>query len=126
MEETKYTNKELAQEYYSVIAAPSRWRKDIYSPIRDSIIQSEIDLVEFYREHNSFKNLKVKGIGDKTKKVLELILEWGFDEAKAAIEREKIEKFSREQWEKIPSKDPNPNEDDCPYWEDSIERNEDM
>ncbi|HLC64673.1 MAG TPA: hypothetical protein VJI46_00955 [Candidatus Nanoarchaeia archaeon] len=104
MEENAYTNKELAQDYFSVVAQYSQdlWT---YGFQKRKIAGLDIDLPAFYREHGSLDELKVKGIGKKTKGILELILEKGVEEAKKLVQEEKIDELRSSQFLGIPRRD---------------------
>ena len=76
-----YSNKELAHDYYLVARQNSKsW--DTYRNQRQIIERSPIDIYSFFQENGSLSNLDVSGIGPKTKGILELILEKGFEEAR--------------------------------------------
>ena len=67
MEGKPYTNKELSQDYFSVVA---QYSGDLttYRFQKRKIAESAIDLSTFYREHErSLDELQVRGIGKKLK-----------------------------------------------------------
>ena len=97
MEDKNYTNQELARDYFSVVAQYA-WDIDRYREQRRLISESGIDLIFFYQEHGGFKELKIKGIGPKTKLILESILENGVEEARRLLRERRIETMQANQW----------------------------
>jgi len=94
MEAEKYTNKNLATDYFTVVAQQCG---DVlgYVNMQRMIAALPTDLPSFYRDNGSFSKLAVKGIGVKTKGILELILEYGVEEAKTLAENNKIDEAIR-------------------------------
>ena len=120
MEEKTYTNKELAQDYFNVVA------QDVgdlraYNLQRRRIAELNIDLTSFYLEHRSFAELKVNGIGHKTKKILELILEMGTEKARRFIQEENINKTRESRFIATSRKFPT---DAPPSWDNTVKRYE--
>lgn len=75
-----YSNKELAQYYYSLICMTNASTKlDGFRRNRDTIASFETKISEYYQKHESLNSLNLKGIGNKSKNLLELILENGYE-----------------------------------------------
>lgn len=88
-----YTNKKLAEDYYKIHIYSSPSGGTSYHFMRKKIKVLDIDLAEFYEQNKSLKNLKVDGIGPKTKRALELILSKGVKEAIRELELDKMERI---------------------------------
>jgi len=74
-----FGNTDLANAYWSAILfadkyQPSKIALRFVSHVFKRISNSRIDIPQFYRQHGSLRNLQVMGIGDRTKAVLETIL----------------------------------------------------
>lgn len=123
MDKHKYTNRDLAQDYYKAVIQYSA-DPESYDIRRRKIAKWTVDLPAFYRKHGSLDTLQVKGIGRETKRVLELILQKGAEEAIRVVREEKIDKMRRKQFTWIPSKAPRRGEDYPPSWEDAVKRYE--
>ena len=97
MMKKKYTNKELAVEYFRLI---TQYCNDLgtYMTIKAAIEAAEIDIHSLHQKKGNLKNLKVTGLGRKTKDTLELILDKGVEEAEKIIGKEKMDKIRREQF----------------------------
>ncbi len=124
MEDKAYTNRELSQDYFSVVA---QYTGDIttYEFLRRKIAELGIDLPTFYREHGkSLDELDVKGIGKKTKGILELILDKGKEEARRLVEEEKIDEMRKSAFRGIPSRAPRRGDDTPPSWDNIVKRYE--
>ncbi len=124
MEDKAYTNRELAQDYFSVVA---KYSGDLttYNFQRRKIAELSIDLPTFYREHvESLDELDVKGIGKKTKGILELILDKGVEEAKRIVQEGKIDEMRKSAFRGIPSRAPGRGDDTSPSWDDAVKRYE--
>ncbi len=118
MEDRVDTNRELAQDYFSVATQYSEdWIT--YNLQKRRITKLQIDLPSFYREHGSFEGLNISGIGKKTKGILELILEKGVEEARRIVVERKIESLEMEKWPGR-SKAPRTGDDVPPSWDDSV------
>ena len=77
MTRKNYNNKQLAQDYFSVCSIGAGDRTQ-YRIQRKKIEECELNIFEFYNQHkNSLQELKLKGIGEKTKSMLESILRDG-------------------------------------------------
>ncbi len=115
----EYTNRELARDYFRVAA---QHVEDIraYRFQQRRIAELDIDLPTYYGEHGTFDDLKVKGIGKKTKRILALILDKGVEEARKIVENEKIESMRREQFAGIPNKIPNDDSEKVDYWDNIV------
>jgi len=85
----EYTNKELAEDYHKVVSQRGGGFK-YCSDIKKKISNSGVDIPSFYSEHKTLDVLKTKGIGVKTKKILELILENGLKRARDLFYEEMI------------------------------------
>ena len=123
MEDKNYTNQELARDYFSVVAQYA-WDIDRYREQRRLISESGIDLISFYQEHGGFKELKVKGIGPKTKLILELLLEKGVEEARRLFREERIDKIQSNQWSGRSRKVSKAVDDVPPSWDGAVRRYE--
>lgn len=81
-------NLTLAQAYFGIVANglhPYGFKK-----IRTLIARLDTNLARFYHQNGkSLKNLKVKGLGERTKKLLELIIEYGEEGARAKLEEDR-------------------------------------
>jgi hypothetical protein len=125
MREKAYTNRELADGYFSIQnRAANRESYDAYFQHKERIARLDVDLQSFYDEHGSLKGLNVRGIGDKTKGTLELILKHGIEEARRMIRGERIEKEQREMekaqrdmFKEIPNKVWLEEDDTPPTWD---------
>lgn len=103
MENKVYTNKELSQDYFSVVTSYSADLTS-YNFQRKKIAGLGIDLPTFYREHGeSLDALDVKGIGERTKGILELILGKGVEEARRIVQDGKINEMRKSAFRGIPS-----------------------
>ncbi len=103
--EKVYNNKELAQDYFSVSTQYAGKQGRINSTkIKGIITELNTNIATFYQEYGNLTELKVEGIGIKTKRTLELILEKGVEEARKLIKKEKEEQMSEGFWDGIPSK----------------------
>ena len=71
---SRYMNKDLAQDYF-IVATKYCTRVDSYRTLQQRIEQLDIDMPSYFMEHGSFDDLEIMGIGKKTKKILESILE---------------------------------------------------
>lgn len=91
--ETYKTNQELANNYFSAVFKQSIFAYKTYFDIKTLIESSPVDLIQHYQANGNLKELKVKGIGRKTKRVLELILKEGVDNAREIIRKEKIKEL---------------------------------
>ena len=122
MEEKAYTNRELAEDYFIVVRhkITDSGISDTYRSLKKIIAESSIDLPTFYREHGDLKELMASGIGKKTKKILELILENGTEEARRLLQEEPVHKI----WQGVPRKIKGQKDDYGPSWEDAIRRHE--
>lgn len=120
----KYTNRDLAEDYFRV-AAQQTAVLEVYSFQRRKISELEIDLPAFYHKHKSLKDIRVKGISPETKRILELILEKGVEKAVDIIYEEKIGRIKREQFKGIPSDGPGRTDDTPPSWDNIVRLLED-
>ena len=112
MTDKPYTNRELARDYLSLLVMRYDLQKS--QLMARKIVELNVDLPSFYQEHGrSFDELRVKGIGNKTKKTLALILEKGVEE----VRRMAIEETSQRS---MPGS--HPIEDTYPGWEDAVRR----
>lgn len=128
MTKSPYTNRELAQDYYKVVAhSPYKDVQNMYRTMMERISGLDVDLVEFFHQQRSFDDLNVGGIGKKTKKVLELILEHGVEEARRVVGEEREERSKelvRQQWSRIPSRAPKQGDDTPPSWDNAVRQYE--
>ena len=97
-------NLELAGQYFNIATNSYASIVDFRtaSSIKKKLEVSNIDLRKFYEQNGSFEDLKIKRIGTKVKKDLELILEKGYETA-LRITREKRdlklqEKIESDRW----------------------------
>ena len=71
-------NSRLAKDYWDFIknSNPGRsfWCLVIYRNQREAIRKTSENIEEYYRKNSSLKGLSVKGVGKKTKIILERIL----------------------------------------------------
>lgn len=81
MTEEKYTNKELARDYFLATSNESAGYEN-RAMMRGKIRRSTIDIPSFYHEHGSLQELGVKDLGEKTIGLLETILEQCVEAAK--------------------------------------------
>jgi len=91
-------NKELAEYYLRAMTPYSAYQYVIlnYKRISRTIAQAEVNISSFHSQNNGLKDLKVPGLGQKTLRSLELILERGVDEAiRITVERRSSEMASR-------------------------------
>ncbi|MBU3906828.1 MAG: hypothetical protein KKA64_01115, partial [Nanoarchaeota archaeon] len=91
MENKKYNNQKLAQDYFIITNWPYKDCSN-YRLIRNKISGLDIDIASFYQEHGSLEELNVVGIGKKTKRVLELILGKGKEKAEEIIKQDREKK----------------------------------
>ena len=88
----KFTNKELAKAYYEVRTACycSKDQK-IYLDLKKRIADAQINIAQIFhsKRKKSLDNIKIKGIGENTKFVLEAILKDGIEAAKTKL-RERL------------------------------------
>lgn len=124
MEDKLYTNNELSQDYFSVVVQYSGdWTT--YNTQKKIIAEVDINLHTFYLEHErSLNKLQVKGIGEKTKGILELILNEGIEEARRLIREKRIDGMRQYGFRGIPSKVPRIEDDTPPSWDDAVKRYE--
>jgi len=90
----EYDNKSLAKYYFEITSQGARdiWA---YQKISELIAGlEEINLAEFYRKHENFDGLQVRGIGPKTKRILELLLTQGLESTSEIIRKERESKLS--------------------------------
>jgi len=66
---------DLADAYYLSFPHDICFKYSNRSFIRRNILQSSVDIPQFYLDQGSLQELRVKGIGPKTISVLEKILE---------------------------------------------------
>ncbi|MEK6875123.1 MAG: hypothetical protein AABX30_00380 [Nanoarchaeota archaeon] len=86
----EYTNEKLANEYLQVRLIGASFIRD-FKNIARRIKNTEESISDFYEKHRSLKELRIIGIGEKTKQILELILEKGIEE----VYKEMTEKEDR-------------------------------
>ena len=101
-----YGNGKLAEDYFRVIM-PFSDSLETYVTIRNTILDSNVDIISFYHSHGSLKELDIAGIGDNTKIILELILKKGFEKAAEIVREKKCLVYQRnlaEIWKEMPSK----------------------
>ncbi len=96
----KYTNQQLADAYFKTVMQ--------YSTSRDGggllnqkrfIAKASTEIAEFYKKHGNLAGLKAQGIGQRTKAVLELILEKGAEEAYRIVGSKIEEQIRRGQFD---------------------------
>ena len=75
------SNQDLS-EYYIRVVRKHAFNMDTYNKIKRKISRSRVDFASHYRNNGNLNNLGIRGVGVKTRKVLEMILELGVDEAK--------------------------------------------
>lgn len=92
-QERRYTNTDLARDYIAVIS--QRGISDAYVFQKRLIAGSDVDIYSFYQDHGSLETLKARGIGMKTKAVLELILKEGAAKAAEIFLKEQEEGLKR-------------------------------
>jgi len=82
----KYTNIDLAKDYRRVWAKYAQGGDvlDVFSREKE-IRNSNVDIPKLFKKKGSLSNLKVKGVGIGTKKILELILREGVEKADRII-----------------------------------------
>ncbi len=77
-----YSNRELAQYYYSLLCmTTTATRLTQFQRNRETITNFENQISKYFEEYGNLKDLRIKGIGDKSKSLLELILDRGYEEA---------------------------------------------
>ena len=123
MEDKNYTNQELARDYFSVVAQYA-WDLEPCHRQKKVIVGSNVDLSSFYQEHGSLNELRVKGIGTKTKEILELLLEKGVEEARRLFREERIDKMQSNQWSGRSRKVSKAVDDVPPSWDGAVRRYE--
>lgn len=91
MPKVEYTNKSLAEDYFKV-ATEGAFNCQIYRCIKKRISDFNVNISHFFNEHGNLNNLSIKGVGLRSKFVLESILTHGVESTKKTIrsEREKI------------------------------------
>ena len=90
------TNKELANAYFDAVAPYSNdWEYRRYSKQRDAIINSEINISDFYNEHKSIEDLFIPEMNQNTKQKLHSILRFGPEKIKKKMESTKVNKLQR-------------------------------
>tara|TARA_B100001964_G_scaffold245063_1_gene329614 strand:+ start:2668 stop:3060 length:393 start_codon:yes stop_codon:yes gene_type:complete len=120
MADKQYTNATLADDYFAV-ETPFSPSKVWYVAQRTKIAAlGEVDLAAFYHEHGNFNKLNIKGIGEKTRKTLELILREGVDRAREIVSKGKKAKLGRDPYAGIPNNPPRMGDVD-PSWENAAD-----
>lgn len=98
MEYPYATNKQLARDYLSVVtqyAPPSAFAS--YFAIRDKIELFSLDLSALFLKEGNLRTVQknYRVFGHATLKILELILEEGFEEARRIVAAEKERRLAR-------------------------------
>ncbi len=93
------SNKSLAEQYFG---AALQYANDFstYRTQKRLIEGSEIDIALFYAEHKSLDGLKIRGIGSKTKHILEIILKYGEDDAMRIVAKERERTPKKREYER--------------------------
>lgn len=96
----EYKNSELARDYLGVAMqltsnTPASGR--VFDRRYDLIAKSPVNISELYAREGSLRQLKLK-IGNPAKRILESILENGFEEAKRLVFEQRHEKVKTQQW----------------------------
>ncbi len=84
MSDKKYTNGNLAQDFFALMSP--RYRERRYFRLRDAIRCVACDLPSYYHEHGTLKGLQINGFGRMTFSALELLLEYGPSEASVRLD----------------------------------------
>jgi len=105
MDGNNLTNQELANNYFRVM---TQYSADLhtYKIIKRKIENAEFSIVDSYKKNGNLEDLKISGIGSKTKETLESILTIGFQQTRKLKEKEKIENIERDLFSGIESKVP--------------------
>ncbi len=93
----KYTNKELAQAYYLVVAqGSSKTKFEQYIKDEWNISVTEENIQTYFEKYGNLDNLEIRRIGKKNKigkmkrKLLEKILTEGFEKVRDKIREQRI------------------------------------
>ena len=103
------SNTDLADQYFRVAKTGHSGDIDVYQTISCRIAGLNENIVDFYYHHGeSLRGLQARGIGEKTKCVLERILVNGEEAAVVMIVKEKIDKARerKERYDKAVSLNP--------------------
>jgi len=79
-------NKSLAKAYYGIVSQRAK-SLDKVSIMKKRIVTLEVNLPKYYAMNGSLENSNLKGIGKKTKRILELILNNGAEEAEQITQK---------------------------------------
>jgi len=113
----EYTNKQLANDR-GILARR-------YYPLNDGresyVEKADVNIAGLYEKEKSLKNLHVKGIGSKTKEILELILEKGLEKAIKISDEKRNKQYNEEiKNSQVNANDFSHTPDNNEYWENSI------
>ncbi len=91
------TNEELARAYLSVAdVGGGMWSMRAHKAIGYHIAGAGVDIVDMYKKEGSLASLKVRGIGQGSKILLEGILNEGVDAVKGRLRAEQDAKLERD------------------------------
>ena len=91
----EYTNEQLSEDYL-IVGKAGGFEPASYKFQSKKISQCSVNIVDFYYGHNkSLSDLDVPGLGQKTKSVLELILEKGIKKAKEIRKNQRDTRLER-------------------------------
>lgn len=94
-DERNISNEELARDLGLVIEYHDHWGEGTKRRAMEGVKKCPYSLEDHYLEHGNFTEVSLPGVGDKTKEMLERIIEEGRDAYIARVQREDIDRFSR-------------------------------